>query len=96
MQYLKVERDNEIVQITIDRPDKLNAMNLDVMDEFISILGELDDDSSKVIIITGSGQTAFSAGADIEYMSRIEPTEAEKYALTGYSCNQWLRSGGRL
>ncbi|TLX96150.1 MAG: enoyl-CoA hydratase/isomerase family protein [Thaumarchaeota archaeon] len=84
MQYLKVERDNEIVQITIDRPDKLNAMNLDVMDEFISILGELDDDSSKVIIITGSGQTAFSAGADIEYMSRIEPTEAEKYALKGH------------
>ncbi|TLX84478.1 MAG: enoyl-CoA hydratase/isomerase family protein [Thaumarchaeota archaeon] len=84
MQYLKVERDNEIVQITIDRPDKLNAMNLDVMDEFISILGELDDDSSKVIIITGSGQTAYSAGEDIEYMSRIKPTEAEKYALKGH------------
>ena len=84
MQYLKVERDNEIVQITIDRPDKLNAMNLDVMDEFISILGELDNDSSKVIIITGSGQKAFSAGADIEYMSKIEPTEAEKYALKGH------------
>ncbi len=84
MQYLKVERDNEIVQITIDRPDKLNAMNLDVMDEFISILGELDNDSSKVIIITGSGQKAFSAGADIEYMSKIEPTTAEKYALRGH------------
>ena len=84
MQYLKVERDNEIVQITIDRPDKLNAMNLDVMDEFISILGELDNDSSRVIIITGSGQKAFSAGADIEYMSKIGPTEAEKYALRGH------------
>jgi len=84
MQYLKVERDNEIVQITVDRPDKLNAMNLDVMDEFISILGELDNDSSKVIIITGSGQKAFSAGADIEYMSKIGPIEAEKYALRGH------------
>jgi len=84
MHYLKVERDNEIVQITIDRPDKLNAMNLDVMDEFISILGELDNDSSRVIIITGSGQKAFSAGADIEYMSKIGPTEAEKYALRGH------------
>ena len=84
MQYLKVERDNEIVQITIDRPDKLNAMNLDVMDEFISILGELDNDSSRVIIITGSGQKAFSAGADIEYMSKIGPIEAEKYALRGH------------
>ncbi|OLD21947.1 MAG: enoyl-CoA hydratase [Thaumarchaeota archaeon 13_1_40CM_2_39_13_1] len=84
MHYLKVERDNEIVQITIDRPDKLNAMNLDVMDEFITTLGELDNDSSRVIIITGSGQKAFSAGADIEYMSKIGPTEAEKYALRGH------------
>src|SRR2546422_1441458 len=84
MHYLKVERDNEIVQITIDRPDKLNAMNLDVMDEFITTLGELDNDSSRVIIITGSGQKAFSAGADIEYMSKIGPTEAEKYAMRGH------------
>ena len=84
MHYLKVERDNEIVQITVDRPDKLNAMNLDVMDEFITTLGELDNDSSRVIIITGSGQKAFSAGADIEYMSKIGPTEAEKYALRGH------------
>lgn len=84
MQYLKVERDEEIVQITIDRLDKLNAMNLGVMDEFLSILDGLERDNSKVVIITGSGQKAFSAGADIEYMSQISPTEAEKYALRGH------------
>lgn len=84
MPYLKVERDEEIVQITIDRPDKLNAMNLDVMDEFITILDNLEKDSSKIVIITGSGQKAFSAGADIEYMNTIGPTEAEKYALRGH------------
>lgn len=84
MPYLKVERDEEIVQITIDRPDKLNAMNLDVMDEFITILDNLEKDSSKIIIITGSGQKAFSAGADIEYMNTIGPTDAEKYALRGH------------
>lgn len=84
MPYLKVERDEEIVQITIDRPDKLNAMNLDVMDEFITILDNLEKDSSKIVIITGSGQKAFSAGADIEYMNTIGPTKAEKYALKGH------------
>ena len=84
MPYLKVERDEEIVQITIDRPDKLNAMNLDVMDEFITVLDTLEKDSSKIVIITGSGQKAFSAGADIEYMNTIGPTEAEKYALRGH------------
>ncbi len=84
MGYLKVEREEEIVQITINRQDKLNAMNLDVMNEFISLLDDLEKDSSKVIIITGDGPKAFSAGADIEYMSSIGPTEAEKYALRGH------------
>lgn len=84
MEYLKVEREEEIVQITINRQDKLNAMNLDVMNEFISLLDSLEKDSSRVIIITGDGPKAFSAGADIEYMSSIGPTEAEKYALRGH------------
>jgi 3-hydroxypropionyl-coenzyme A dehydratase len=84
MTYLKVEREDEIVQITINRQDKLNAMNLDVMNDFISLLDDLEKDSSKVIIITGDGPKAFSAGADIEYMSNIGPAEAEKYALSGH------------
>ena len=84
LQYLKVEKDEEITLITINRPDKLNAINLSVMDEFITVLDGLDKDSSKVIIITGAGQKAFSAGADIEYMSKIGSDEAEKYALLGH------------
>jgi 3-hydroxypropionyl-coenzyme A dehydratase len=84
MAYLRVEKEEEIVQITIDRPDKLNAMNLDVIEEFMAILDDLEKDSSKVVIITGSGQKAFSAGADIEYMSKIGPVEAEKYAQRGH------------
>src|SRR5690242_18946017 len=82
--YLQIEKDAEIVLITINRPEKLNALNLEVMDEFISILDNLEKDSSKVIIITGAGQKAFSAGADIEYMSKIGSAEAEKYALRGH------------
>src|SRR5579864_3637698 len=82
--YLQVEKDGEIVLITINRPEKLNALNLEVMNEFISILDNLEKDSSKVIIITGDGPKAFSAGADIEYMSKIGSTEAEKYALRGH------------
>ena len=84
MQYLKVEQDEDVVQITISRQDKLNAMNLDVMDEFISLLDHLEKDCSRVIVITGEGPKSFSAGADIEYMSNIGPTKAEKYALRGH------------
>ena len=83
-QYLQVTKDEEITLVTINRPDKLNAMNLAVMDEFITVLDTLENDSSKVIIITGAGQKAFSAGADIEYMSKIGSVEAEKYALRGH------------
>jgi 3-hydroxypropionyl-coenzyme A dehydratase len=84
MTYLKIEKDEEITLVTINRPDKLNALNLDVMEEFVTALDNLERDTSKVVIITGSGQKAFSAGADIEYMSKIGPTEAEKYALRGH------------
>lgn len=84
MSYLRVDRDEEVVQITISRQDKLNAMNMDVMEEFISLLDELEKDSSRVIIITGDGSKSFSAGADIEYMSKIGPTDAERYALRGH------------
>ena len=84
MKYLKIEREEDVVQITISRQDKLNALSLDVMDEFISLLDDLEKDSSRVIIITGEGPKAFSAGADIEYMSNIGPTDAEKYALRGH------------
>ncbi|MBI3640044.1 MAG: enoyl-CoA hydratase/isomerase family protein [Thaumarchaeota archaeon] len=82
--YLQVEKDDDIALITINRQEKLNALNLEVMDEFISVLDNLEKDSSKVIIITGAGQKAFSAGADIEYMSKIGSAEAEKYALRGH------------
>ena len=84
MQFLRVEKEDGVAQITINREDKLNAMSLEVMNEFVSVLDELEKDSSKVIIITGAGQKAFSAGADIEYMSRIGPGEAERYAKRGH------------
>ena len=82
--YLRVEKEDQTALITINRPEKLNSMNLQVMDEFISVLDDLEKDQSKVIIITGAGQKAFSAGADIEYMSKIGSAEAEKYALRGH------------
>lgn len=84
LRYLQVEKDGELVIITINRPEKLNVMNLEVMNEFISVLDNLENDSSKAVIITGAGQKAFSAGADIEYMSKIGSVEAEKYAIKGH------------
>jgi len=84
-QYIQVEKKEEVAIVRINRPEKLNAMNLDVIKEMGSIMEQLDrDDSVKVVIVTGTGEKAFSAGADIEYMSKISPLEAEQYALTGH------------
>ena len=84
MSMINTSKDEGVSVVTINRPTKLNAMNIDVAQEIISIFKQLDkDDSVKVIILTGEGDKAFSAGADIEYMSNLTPDESEVYAKLG-------------
>jgi enoyl-CoA hydratase len=60
------EQEGRVAIITINRPDKMNALNQQVRDEVIAALDEIDvDDSIGVVVITGSGEKAFIAGADI-------------------------------
>ncbi len=73
-----------ICTVEINRPNKLNAMNADIAKEIISTFEVLEhDDDVKVIILTGKGDKAFSAGADIKYMSKITPDESVEYAKLG-------------
>ncbi|HSF52019.1 MAG TPA: enoyl-CoA hydratase-related protein [Nitrososphaeraceae archaeon] len=86
MKYVLLEPMGEIAIIKINRPDALNSMNLDVIWELsktIDIVGT--DESIKAVIITGSGERSFCAGADIAYMVNINPVEAEKYASSAQS-----------
>ena len=84
MSMISTSKDGGVCIVKINRPSKLNAMNVDVAKEIISTFKELDkDDSVRVIILTGEGDKAFSAGADIEYMSKISPDESEVYAKLG-------------
>jgi enoyl-CoA hydratase/carnithine racemase len=68
MKTLTVERDDELpglMTITLNRPEKLNALNIEVHDELQQVCRELQDDfETRVVIITGAGR-AFSAGADL-------------------------------
>ena len=85
MSLVNVTKADGIATVKINRPDKYNAMNTEVAKELITIFNELDkDDTVKVIILTGEGDKAFSAGADIAYMSTITPIESETYAKTGH------------
>ena len=84
MSMISTSKNEGVCIVKINRPSKLNAMNVDVAKEIISTFKELDkDDSVRVIILTGEGDKAFSAGADIEYMSKISPDESEVYAKLG-------------
>lgn len=70
--------------VTINRPDKLNAMNIDVANELIATFNDINtNDEIKCVILTGSGDKAFSAGADISYMSKITADESVVYAKLG-------------
>ncbi len=86
-QYILVEkRDDGIAVVRINRQEKLNAMNLDVIAQLSSAMDNLaSDEQVKAVIVTGTGEKAFSAGADIEYMSKISPLEAEEYARRGHA-----------
>ena len=84
MSLVTNSKNDGICTVKINRPDKLNAMNMDVAKEIVSLFETLGrDDSVKVIVLTGEGDKAFSAGADIEYMSKISADESEEYAKLG-------------
>ncbi|HYV52821.1 MAG TPA: enoyl-CoA hydratase-related protein [Candidatus Eisenbacteria bacterium] len=87
MDYIQIERrPDNIAIITINRPEVLNAINVDVIAELSSAIDIVSvDDNVKVVIITGKGERSFCAGADIRYVANIDPIEAERYASLVHS-----------
>lgn len=66
MSFVEAERDGDILRITLNRPERLNALHLPMRDELWVILNLIDDDPTiRVAVLTGAGDRAFSAGADI-------------------------------
>jgi len=84
MKYLLLDlqaKDEGVAIIKINRPEVLNALNREAMSELSAAIDIVSaDDKIKVLIITGSGERSFCAGADIRYVVNIDPIEAEKYA----------------
>lgn len=86
MEYnnIYIEEENNLATITIDRPKKLNALNKATIEELHEAFKELDDDGGiKVIIITGNGEKAFVAGADISEFAHFSVKEGGKLAAKG-------------
>ena len=78
---ITVERRGAVAVLTINRPDKLNALNKKVHEESVAALGELkNDDTVRVLVITGAGEKSFIAGADIsEFEGQTPVTQRDLF-----------------
>ena len=84
MSQLLLQAQNGILQITINRESKLNALNTALIAEFEEVLQQYRDDSSIFgLIITGSGSKAFAAGADIAEFAQYNSDEGRQMAAKG-------------
>jgi enoyl-CoA hydratase len=76
--------ENGIYTVTVNRPDKLNALNKDVMSDLDKMMDEVESsDSIKAVILTGSGQKGFIAGADISEFLGLSASEGIDLARKG-------------
>ncbi len=85
-----------IATITVNRPDKLNALNADVLRELKAAFERCRDDADiRVVILTGAGEKAFIAGADIAALSRLTPAEAGENARRGQKLTTLMEELGK-
>ena len=81
---LQLRIQDQVAWIQIDRPTKLNALNRAVLEELNQVFSDLRTDTSvRVIVLTGSGEKAFVAGADIAEFSEFGPVEGRALAQKG-------------
>jgi enoyl-CoA hydratase len=90
---IEVSRDGAVAVVTIDRQDALNALDVDTLTELRDRLRELAGEASaRVVVLTGAGEKAFVAGADIKYMSALEPEQAKEWGALGHDAANLLET----
>lgn len=82
-QVIKYEQFGRIAVLTINRPEKRNALNISTRLEISDALDHIEDDSSiGCLIVTGAGEKAFISGSDLTELSKMSPLEVHKFANT--------------
>ncbi|HEX7158961.1 MAG TPA: enoyl-CoA hydratase/isomerase family protein, partial [Edaphobacter sp.] len=86
LQTLLVEVAHNIATVTLNRPKVLHALNTQVFDELEAVFTALSQDSAvRAILLTGSGDRAFAAGADINELTQLDRATGEEKSLRGQS-----------
>ena len=83
-QNILFEIKNHTALVTVNRPDKLNALNGQTIDELEDVFHSMKNNNEVfVVVITGSGEKAFVAGADIAELNKLDVISAKEFSEKG-------------
>jgi len=94
---VQYQEKKSIAWITLHRPEALNALSKDVLQQLASLLDKVKvDDAVRGVIITGAGDKAFCAGADIKFLSQATPLEVREFARLAVAVNNKIETLGKV
>jgi len=95
-QFLTSDIENHIALVTINRPDKLNALNADVKKEMYNLFEELKkNEDVYVVILTGAGEKSFVAGTDIGELLELDEESGKEFAKGGQDIFSLIENLGK-
>ncbi|MDD7593721.1 MAG: enoyl-CoA hydratase-related protein [Peptoniphilaceae bacterium] len=83
MAFVKLETEGAVSVVTIDRPKAMNALNPEVLHDLEAAFDAIDQEVARVVVLTGSGDKSFVAGADIAAMAQYDEQQAEEFGREG-------------
>ncbi|WP_353635302.1 enoyl-CoA hydratase-related protein [Halobacterium sp. NMX12-1] len=89
---VRSEFDDGVVTVTVDRPESLNALNVETLHALHDAVDEAERRGARVLVLTGAGDDAFVAGADISHMAEMATQEAHEYAELGHDLADAIES----
>ena len=90
---IRVDREDAVAVLTVDRQDALNALDVETLTELRDALQEVAaNDDVRAVILTGAGEKAFVAGADIKYMSGLDVEQAKAWGALGHEAGRLLET----
>ena len=94
---LLYQEQNGIARVTLNRPTVHNALNKESLEQLASLLNDIKtDESVRAVIVTGVGEHAFSAGADIKFLNQATPLIIRDFARLAVSVNHQIETLGKV
>ena len=93
---LLVERDGAVLLVTVNRPKVLNALNAQTVAELSAVMREAQQDTGvRAVVLTGAGEKAFVAGADINELAGLSPAQGQQHARAGQAVLDLIEQLGK-